>query len=146
MSEAAPSTREFLAFLRLIDREVPAELEVPPRAGQLCDAQARQGQAVAGCAAALPLALHAHLLVLVEPGGAVVRPAQPAGDRGGVRFRSVTDLVNKIEALIDNYNASATPFVWVATAQSIIDKVARIAMRISGKGTSPLESRGPASG
>ncbi len=26
----------------------------------------------------------------------------------------------------------ATPFVWVAAAQSIIDKVARIAMRISG--------------
>ena len=28
--------------------------------------------------------------------------------------------------------ASATPFVWVATAQSIIDKVTRIAMRLSG--------------
>ena len=29
-------------------------------------------------------------------------------------------------------DTSATPFVWVATAQSIIDKVARIPMRISG--------------
>ena len=47
-------------------------------------------------------------------------------------FHSVSDLVNKIQAFIDSYNASATPFVWVATAQSIIDKVARIAMRISG--------------
>ena len=34
--------------------------------------------------------------------------------------------------LINAYNISATPFVWVATAQSIIDKVARTAMRISG--------------
>ena len=33
---------------------------------------------------------------------------------------------------MDDYNTSATPFVWVATAQSILDKVARIAMRISG--------------
>ena len=40
--------------------------------------------------------------------------------------------VNKSQAFIDAYNASATPFVWVSTAQSIIDKVARIAMRISG--------------
>ena len=56
----------------------------PPRAGQLRDAQARQGQAVAGCAAALPPALHAHLLVLVEPGGAVVRSAQPACHQAGL--------------------------------------------------------------
>ena len=44
----------------------------------------------------------------------------------------VADLVRKIQAFIDSYNAFATPFVWVATAQSIIDKVARIAVRISG--------------
>ena len=47
-------------------------------------------------------------------------------------FHSVADLVHKIQAFINAYNASATPFVWVATAQSIIDKVARITMCISG--------------
>ena len=56
--------------------------------------------------------------------------SQRAIKRGS--FRSVADLVRKIQAFIDSYNASATPFVWVATAQSIIDKVERIAMRISG--------------
>ena len=56
--------------------------------------------------------------------------SQRAIKRGS--FRSVADLVRKIQAFIDSYNASGTPFVWVATAQSIIDKVARIAMRISG--------------
>ena len=55
----------------------------PPGTGQLRDAQARQGQAVAGGATPLPSALHAHLGVLVEPGGAVVRVAQPAGDQAG---------------------------------------------------------------
>ncbi len=38
------------------------------RAGQLRDAQARQGQATAGCAPALPAALHAHLRVAVRLG------------------------------------------------------------------------------
>ena len=56
--------------------------------------------------------------------------SQRAIKRGS--FRSVADLVDKIQAFIDAYNTSATPFVWVATAQSILDKVARIAMRISG--------------
>ena len=55
----------------------------PPGTGQLRDAQARQGQAVAGGATPLPSALHAHLGVLVESGGAVVRLAQPAGDQAG---------------------------------------------------------------
>ena len=48
----------------------------------------------------------------------MVRLAQPAGERGS--FRSVADLVRKIQAFIDRHNTSATPFVWVATAQSII--------------------------
>ena len=61
---------EFLSFLRLIDREVPAELDIHLATGQLRDAQARQDQAVAGGATTLPPALHAHLGVLVEPGGA----------------------------------------------------------------------------
>ena len=56
--------------------------------------------------------------------------SQRAIKRGS--FRSVADLVSKIQAFIDSYNASAAPFVWVATAQSILDKVARIAVRISG--------------
>ena len=75
---------EFLSFLRLIDREVPAELDIHLVLGQLRDAQARQGQAVAGGAATLPSALHTHLRVLVEPSGAVVRLAQPAGDQAGL--------------------------------------------------------------
>ena len=60
--------------------------------------------------------------------------SQPAIKRGS--FRSVPDLVSKIRAFIASDNATATPFAWVATAQSIIDKVSRIAMRISG--TVPL--------
>ena len=62
----------------------PGGVGHPLGAGQLRDAQARQGQAVAGGAATFPPALHTHLRVLVEPSGAVVRVAQPAGDQAGL--------------------------------------------------------------
>ena len=83
-------------------------------------------------AATLPSALHTHLRVLVEPSGAIWFGllSQRAIKRGS--FRSVADLVPRSRRSQDSYNTSATPFVWVATAQSILDKVARIAMRISG--------------
>ena len=122
---------EFLSFLRLIDREVPAELDIH----LVLDNYATHKHAkVKRWLAARPR-FHLHF----TPTSAswlnqVVRwfglLSQRAIKRGS--FRSVADLVNKIQAFIDAYNTSATPFVWVATAQSIIDKVARIAMRISG--------------
>ena len=48
-------------------------------------------------------------------------------------FKLSTDpfFIEKVRDIV-GYDASATPFAWVATAQSIIDKVARIATRISG--------------
>ena len=123
---------EFLSFLRLIDREVPAEeLDIH----LVLDNYATHKHAkVKRWLAARPR-FHLHFtptsaswLNQVERWFGLL--SQRAIKRGS--FRSVADLVNKIQAFIDAYNASATPFVWVATAQSILDKVARIAMRISG--------------
>ena len=122
---------EFLAFLRLIDREVPAELDIH----LVLDSYATHKHAkVKQWLAARPR-FHLHFtptyaswLNQVERWFGLL--SQRAIKRGS--FRSVADLVRKIQAFIDSYNASGTPFVWVATAQSIIDKVARIAMRISG--------------
>ena len=122
---------EFLAFLRMIEREVPAELDIH----LVLDNYATHKHAkVRRWLAARPR-YHLHFtptyaswLNQVERWFGVL--SQRAIKRGS--FRSVPDLVSKIQAFIDSYNATATPFVWVATAQSIIDKVARIAMRISG--------------
>jgi putative transposase len=47
-------------------------------------------------------------------------------------FRSVGDLVATIEQFVQNYNAQARPFSWVATADSILLKVQRLCERISG--------------
>jgi putative transposase len=47
-------------------------------------------------------------------------------------FTSVHDLVEKIDAFVQRYNHSSRPFVWTATADSILQKIARLCSRISG--------------
>ncbi|MFH1219034.1 MAG: IS630 family transposase, partial [Candidatus Eisenbacteria bacterium] len=41
-------------------------------------------------------------------------------------------LVEKIQLYIDNYNLHPRPFVWTATADSILHKLERLCQRISG--------------
>ena len=122
---------EFLSFLRLIDREVPAELDIHLVLNNYAThkhAKVRQWLAAHPRFHLHFTPTYASWLNQVERWFGLL--SQRAIKRGS--FRSVADLVRKIQAFIDSYNASATPFVWVATAQSIIGKVARIAMRISG--------------
>lgn len=46
-------------------------------------------------------------------------------------FRSVKDLIAKIDSYVQQYNPKATPFVWTATADSILKKIERLCQRIS---------------
>lgn len=56
--------------------------------------------------------------------------AQRAIRRGSLS--SVKDLVQKIDAFVQHYNRSHRPFVWTATADSILQKIARLCSHISG--------------
>ena len=47
-------------------------------------------------------------------------------------FDSVAQLVKTIEAFIAHHNASTSPFIWVATAESIFGKLERLSARICG--------------
>ena len=58
------------------------------------------------------------------------RITQQAIRRG--TFRSVKELVEKIDHYVQNSNHQARPFVWTATADSIFAKVERLCERISG--------------
>lgn len=49
-------------------------------------------------------------------------------------FRSVKSLVSKIDQFVSQYNRDSHPFVWTATADSILEKVKRLCQRISGTG------------
>ena len=46
-------------------------------------------------------------------------------------FKSVKELVTKIEQFVKRYNAKSCPFVWTATADSILEKIRRLCQRIS---------------
>jgi putative transposase len=58
------------------------------------------------------------------------RITQQAIRRG--TFRSVRELVEKIDQYVHASNTNAQPFVWTATADSIFAKVQRLCERISG--------------
>jgi putative transposase len=47
-------------------------------------------------------------------------------------FKSVKELVAKIKQFVDQYNANTKPFVWTATAESILEKIKRLCQFISG--------------
>src|SRR5258706_11744356 len=47
-------------------------------------------------------------------------------------FSSVKDLIEKIDSFVQHYNRSHRPFVWTATADSILGKISRLCSVISG--------------
>lgn len=46
-------------------------------------------------------------------------------------FKSVKELITKIESFVHSYNRDTQPFVWTATADSILEKIKRLCQRIS---------------
>jgi len=49
-------------------------------------------------------------------------------------FKSVKELIAKIEQFVKRYNAKSCPFVWTATADSILEKIKRLCQCISETG------------
>jgi putative transposase len=47
-------------------------------------------------------------------------------------FVSAKDLVAKIAAFVEAYNAKSRPFVWTATSDAILEKVAKLRKAING--------------
>ena len=125
--------QEFLQFLRQIDSNVPEDLDVH----LVVDNYATHKHArVRRWLAARPR-FHVHYtptygswLNQVEIWFNII--TQRAIRRG--TFRSVKDLVNTIDRFVHKYNARSTPFVWTATADSILQKIQRLCEIIAGTG------------
>lgn len=47
-------------------------------------------------------------------------------------FKSVKELISKINQFVQQYNATTRPFAWTATADSILEKIKRLCQFISG--------------
>jgi len=125
--------QEFLSFLRQIDSNVPKELDVHL---VLDNYAAHKHQRVKGWLTRHSR-YHLHFvptysswLNQVERWFALI--TQKAIRRGS--FRSVRELIAKIDQFVSVYNKGAKPFAWVATADSILAKIERLCERISGTG------------
>jgi transposase len=126
--------QEFLKFLRTVDREVPKGLDIH----MILDNYAthKHPDITAWLDKHPRFSLHftptsSSWLNLVERW---FRELTDKALRRGV-FHSVPDLIAKIEDYLDATNTDPTPFVWTATAESILAKVARgrVALQTSTK-------------
>jgi putative transposase len=134
-TECKPRHRhqEFLSFLRSLDACVPAELDVH----LIVDNYATHKHPKVRTWLAQRSRFHMHYtptysswLNQVERWFGLI--TQRAIRRGS--FSSVKDLVQKIDKFVQNYNRTHSPFIWTATADSILQKIARLCSRISGTG------------
>lgn len=123
--------QEFLAFLRHIDASVPAGLDIHV----IMDNYATHKHPKVKAWFAAHPRYHAHFtptysswLNQVEIWFNLI--TQQAIRRG--TFKSVKELVQKIDLYIRKHNKNAKPFRWTASADSILDKLARLCQAISG--------------
>jgi putative transposase len=123
--------QEYLDFLRQIEQNVPAKLDVHIIVDNYAT---HKHPRVQRWLAARPR-FHVHFTPTYASWLNQVeiwfnRITQQAIRRG--TFRSVKELVEKIDAFVRSSNASARPFVWTATADSIFAKLQRLCESISG--------------
>jgi putative transposase len=123
--------QEFLQFLKHIDESTPPELEIHL---VMDNYSTHKHEKVRRWLAARPR-FHAHFtptyaswLNQVEIWFNII--TQQAIRRGS--FSSVAELIKKIRSYTENYNPTARPFAWTATADSILAKLDRLCQRISG--------------
>jgi putative transposase len=125
--------QEFLDFLRQIDKQTPPEMDLH----LIVDNYVTHKHAKVKAWLARHPRVHMHFtptysswLNQVERWFALI--TERAIRRNS--FTSVRELKQQIELFVQRYNADASPFQWVATADSILQKIERIAKRISATG------------
>lgn len=123
--------QEFLSFLRAVDKVVPQDLDLHV----IIDNYSTHKHPKVKAWLAQRPRWHLHFiptysswLNLVERFFALI--TDKAIRRGS--FSSVKDLVGKIDHFVTQYNADCSPFVWTATAESILAKINRLTSRITG--------------
>jgi putative transposase len=123
--------QEYLEFLKHVEQNVPAELDVHV----IVDNYATHKHARVRRWLGQHLRWHVHYtptyaswLNQVERWFGII--TQRAIRRGS--FSSVRRLIDRIEHFVAAHNARSRPFVWTATADSILQKLQRLCERICG--------------
>jgi putative transposase len=123
--------QEFLQFLRHIEASVPAELEVHLVVDNYCThkhAKVKRWLAVRPRFHVHYTPTYASWLNQVEIWFNII--TQRAIRRG--TFKSVRELIAKIEDFVQRYNRRCQPFSWTATADSILEKIDRLCKAVAG--------------
>jgi putative transposase len=122
--------QEYLGFLKRVDAGVPADLDVHLAVDNY---STHKHPAVKRWLAARPR-YHVHFtptyaswLNQVEIWFNLI--TQRAIRRG--TFKSVKELIARIEQFVQHYNTRCRPFIWTATAESILEKIKRLCQYIS---------------
>lgn len=123
--------QEFLSFLRHVDANVPKHLDVH----LIIDNYATHKHAKVRAWLAKRPRYHVHFtptyaswLNQVERWFGLI--TQQAIRRSS--FKNVRDLTTEIKRYVEHYNTQARPFVWTATADSILAKIERLCKVING--------------
>ena len=116
--------QEFLRFLRKIERSVASELDIHV-IRQLRHPQASGRQGVARQTPSGPLPLHSHFILLAQSRQALLQRTHDSSAQAPRRHQRGPQLIEAINHYIDRRNDNPTPFVWTASAQSIIAKVSK---------------------
>jgi putative transposase len=123
--------QEFLQFLKEIDKSVPKNLDLH----LVMDNYASHKHPKVRTWLARRPRYHVHFtptysswLNQVERWFALI--TQRAIRRGS--FRSTKELTQRIDEFVQKYNSKASPFTWIATADSILAKLEKLCMTISG--------------
>lgn len=125
--------QEFLSFLRRIDQNVPQKLDIH----LIVDNYSTHKHARVKAWLARHPRWHIHFIPTYSSWlnqverffGLITEKAIRRGS-----FGSVKDLVGKIDHFVAQYNKHCQPFVWTASADSILEKLERLTSRISGTG------------
>jgi len=123
--------QEFLQFLHHIDANVPEELDIHLVVDNYVT---HKHSKVRRWLAARPRChihytpTYASWLNQVEIWFNII--TQRAIRRG--TFRSVNDLIDSIKRFVEDYNKNSKPFMWTATADSILAKIERLCKGIAG--------------
>ena len=125
--------QEFLQFLRYIDGNVPADLDIH----LIADNYATHKHEKVRLWLAQRPRYHIHFtptysswLNQVETWFSII--TRKAIRRGS--FTSTNALVQKIDEFVQSYNSDSTPFIWTATADAIFEKISRLCKCISETG------------
>jgi transposase len=116
--------QEWLRFLQMIDRETPSELDLH----LIVDNYATHKHPTVRSWLGKHPRIHIHFIPTSSSWLNVVESFFSQLTNRRLRrgaFNSVADLIDAIHAYIDHNNADPKPFVWTATAASILEKVGR---------------------